>query len=45
MGSSSPPRLGMDEPTVFVPEGRMPEATRDAEAEAEAGIIVEEDWA
>ena len=43
MGSSSPPRLEIDEPTVFVPERRVPEASRDAEAEA--GVMVEEDWA
>ena len=42
MGRSSPPRLEMDEPTVFVPESRMPEVLRDAEAEA--GVVVEEDW-
>lgn len=41
MGSRSPPRFGMEEPTVFVPE-RVPEASRDAEAEA--GFMVE-DWA
>ena len=43
MGISSPPRLEIDEPTVFVPESRMLEASRDAEAEA--GVMVEEDWA
>ena len=43
MGSSSPPKSEMDEPTVFVPESRMLEASRDAEVEA--GVIVEEDWA
>ena len=41
MGTSSPPRLEIDEPVVFVPECRMLEASRDAEAEA--GVIDEED--
>lgn len=41
MGRRSPRKLGIDEPAEFVPERRMPEGLRDAEAEA----MVEEDWA
>ena len=43
VGRRSPPKLGIDEPAVFVPERKMEEASRDAEVEAE--VIVGDDWA